>query len=69
MTSLARKPAITEAEFAALAAARGIAYTPEELAEAHQAYGMVEAMVERVRGARKREFPPAGTFTPIGVRA
>lgn len=66
MTSLARRPQISEAEFAALAAARGLVLKAEELADLHQAYGMVEAMVERVRAVRPRELPPAVTFSPVG---
>jgi hypothetical protein len=67
MSSLARAPQISEAEFAALTVARGFAFSAEELADLYQAYGMVEAMVERVRSGRAREAAPAFVFDPAGA--
>ena len=62
MSNLARKPNITEAEFAALTVARGFTFSAEELADLYQAYGMVEAMAERVRSGRSREAAPGFMF-------
>ena len=60
------EPSVTEAEFEVLTRRAGLDLTPAQSAALHGAYGHLQAMLARLRGAtdRTRGAEPALVFIP-----
>ena len=58
------QPRINEADFAVLVAQTGLTLTPTQRQDIYDAYGLVEAMRDRVHAPLPRAAEPALTFKP-----
>jgi hypothetical protein len=59
------KPSVSRESFAAIAATTGLKLNEAETRELYEAYGHVEAMVARLRGAKRAPAAePAVVFKP-----
>jgi hypothetical protein len=60
------KPRISEDSFAVLMAQTGLTLTPAQRRDIYDAYGLVEAMRDRVHAPLPRAAEPSLTFKPHG---
>jgi hypothetical protein len=58
------KTRVSEAEFDVMVMQTGLPLTAAQKATLYQAYGMLEAMIDRVNRPMPRELEPAHMFTP-----